>query len=98
VRRPSPGTERLISARLRFLLRMTTDLRFLDPRGCEHAARARRGRLIGGWSKARDAATAIRTIRPDRELPGFACRCPPDGQRKAQEGSRARQVSASTTR
>jgi hypothetical protein len=46
--------------KLRFLLRMATDFRFLDPRRYEHAARSldEIGRLIGGWSKAHDAATA----------------------------------------
>jgi 23S rRNA-intervening sequence protein len=46
--------------KLRFLLRMATDFRFLDTRRYEHAARSldEIGRLIGGWSKAHDAATA----------------------------------------
>ena len=46
--------------KLRFLLRMATDFRFLDRRRYEHAARSldEIGRLIGGWSRAHDAATA----------------------------------------
>jgi hypothetical protein len=46
--------------KLRFLLRMSADFRFLDRRRYEHAARLldEVGRLIGGWSKAHDAATA----------------------------------------
>jgi hypothetical protein len=46
--------------KLRFLLRMATDLRLLDLRRYEHAARSldEIGRLIGGWSKAHDVATA----------------------------------------
>jgi hypothetical protein len=46
--------------KLRLLLRMATDFKFLDPRRYEHAARQLDdiGRLIGGWGKAHDAATA----------------------------------------
>ena len=46
--------------KLRFLLRMAADFRYLDRRRYEHAARLldEIGRLIGGWSKAHDAATA----------------------------------------
>jgi len=44
--------------KLRFFFRMAKDLRYLDPRRYEHAARALDdiGRLIGGWRKAHDAA------------------------------------------
>jgi len=44
----------------RFLIRMSADFRYLDRRRYEHAARSldEIGRLIGGWSKAHDAATA----------------------------------------
>jgi hypothetical protein len=40
--------------KLRFLLRLAADLRLLDRRRYEHAARAldETGRLIGGWMKA----------------------------------------------
>jgi 23S rRNA-intervening sequence protein len=40
--------------KLRFLLRLACDLRLLDRRRYEHAARAldETGRLIGGWMKA----------------------------------------------
>ena len=43
--------------RLRFLLRLAHDLRYLDPRRYEHAARAvdATGRRIGAWSKAHHA-------------------------------------------
>jgi Sulfatase-modifying factor enzyme 1 len=46
--------------KLRFLIRMSADFRYLDRRRYEHAARSldEIGRLIGGWSKAHDAATA----------------------------------------
>ena len=46
--------------KLRLLLRMSADFHYLDRRRYEHAARAldEIGRLIGGWSKAHDAATA----------------------------------------
>jgi hypothetical protein len=49
LRRANLGIEKL-----RFLLRLAADLRLLDRRGCEHAARALdgTGRLIGGWMKA----------------------------------------------
>jgi four helix bundle protein len=44
--------------KLRFLFRLATDLRYLDQRRYEHAARSldEIGRLIGGWRKAHDAA------------------------------------------
>jgi hypothetical protein len=46
--------------KLRFLLRMSADFHYLDRRRYEHPARLldEIGRLIGGWSKAHDAATA----------------------------------------
>ncbi|HEY1243988.1 MAG TPA: diversity-generating retroelement protein Avd [Hyphomicrobiaceae bacterium] len=46
--------------KLRFLLRMAADFKFLDRRRYEHAARSldEIGRLIGGWSRAHDAASA----------------------------------------
>jgi hypothetical protein len=46
--------------KLRFLVRLATDLRHLDTRRYEHAARAldEIGRLIGGWRKADRAAQA----------------------------------------
>jgi hypothetical protein len=61
--------------KLRFLLRLAADLRLLDRRRYEHAARSldETGRLIGGWMKAHatarggaasmdNAATASRVI------------------------------------
>ncbi len=46
--------------KLRFLFRLAADLRLLDRRRYEHAARTldETGRLIGGWMKAFNAATA----------------------------------------
>jgi hypothetical protein len=46
---------------LRLLFRLATDLRLLDLRRYEHAARAidEIGRLVGGWLKASDAAQAL---------------------------------------
>jgi hypothetical protein len=43
--------------KLRFLFRLAMDLRLLDLRRYEHAARAldEVGRLVGGWMKAADA-------------------------------------------
>jgi hypothetical protein len=40
--------------KLRFLIRLAADLRLLDRRRYEHAARAldETGRLVGGWAKA----------------------------------------------
>jgi hypothetical protein len=45
--------------KLRFLLRLAADLRLLDRRRYEHAARTldETGRLIGGWVKAHGAST-----------------------------------------
>ncbi len=45
---------------MRFLFRLAKDLRLLDLRRYEHAARAldEIGRLIGGWRKAHGAAEA----------------------------------------
>jgi hypothetical protein len=50
--------------KLRFYFRLATDLRFLDGRRCEHAARSldETGRLIGGWLKTHDAATSSRSV------------------------------------
>jgi hypothetical protein len=44
--------------KLRFLLRLAADLKLLDRRRYEHAARAldETGRLIGGWTKAQAVA------------------------------------------
>jgi hypothetical protein len=43
--------------KLRFLLRLAADLRVLDRRRYEHAARTldETGRLVGGWMKAHSA-------------------------------------------
>ena len=48
--------------KLRFLLRLAADLRLLDRRRYEHAARAldETGRLIGGWMKAHNASRGDR--------------------------------------
>jgi 23S rRNA-intervening sequence protein len=55
LRRANLGIEKL-----RFLLRLAADLRLLDRRRYEHAARTldETGRLIGGWMKVHNAATA----------------------------------------
>lgn len=44
--------------KLRFLFRLAMDLRILDLRRYEHAARSldETGRLVGGWTKADNAA------------------------------------------
>ena len=54
LRRANLGIEKL-----RFLLRLANDLRMLDRRRYEHAARSLNdiGRLIGGWLKVHHAAT-----------------------------------------
>jgi hypothetical protein len=46
--------------KLRFLFRICVELRYLDPRRYEHAARTvdEIGRLVGGWIKANRAAQA----------------------------------------
>jgi hypothetical protein len=46
--------------KLRFLLRLAADLRLLDRRRYEHAARTldETGRLIGGWMKAHSASNS----------------------------------------
>jgi len=43
--------------KLRFLTRLSMDLRYLDPRRYEYAARAldEIGRLVGAWRKGQDA-------------------------------------------
>ncbi len=45
------GRVNLLLEKLRFLVRIAKDLRYLDPRRYEHAARAidEIGRLVGGW-------------------------------------------------
>src|SRR5450755_1521920 len=46
--------------RLRFLIRLSQDLRLIDMKRYEHAARGLDdiGRMIGGWKKAHHAQTA----------------------------------------
>ena len=46
--------------KLRFLSRLSMDLKYLDQRRCEFAARSldEVGRLVGGWLKAGDATPA----------------------------------------
>lgn len=46
--------------KLRFLFRLAADLRHLDNKRYEHAARSldEIGRLVGGWRKVDDAASA----------------------------------------
>lgn len=60
------GRDRLLAQanlgveKLRFLFRLSKDLKLVDLRRYEHAARAldQVGRLIGGWKKAHGAASA----------------------------------------
>jgi len=54
------GQANLGIEKLRFLVRLATELRHLDEKRYEHAARSldEIGRLIGGWRKANDAAAA----------------------------------------
>ena len=46
--------------KLRLLFRMATEMRYLDPRRYEHAARGldEVGRLVGGWTKVHHAQKA----------------------------------------
>ena len=50
--------------KLRFLVRLAQDLRYLDRRRYEHAARCldETGRKIGAWSKAHRAREATRPV------------------------------------
>ena len=59
-RRPMLIAANLGIEKLRLLFRLSFDLKFLDMRRYEHAARSldEIGRLIGGWRKASDAASA----------------------------------------
>ena len=54
------STANLGVEKLRLLFRLSFDLKFLDMRRYEHAARSldEIGRMIGGWRKASDAASA----------------------------------------
>jgi 23S rRNA-intervening sequence protein len=60
-RRPPLLAANLGLEKLRFLFRLATEMRYLDPRRYEHAARAldEVGRLVGGWLKS-DAQAAAR--------------------------------------
>ena len=51
------STVNLRIEKLRFLTRLSLDLRYLDPRRYEHAARSldEIGRLVGAWRKGQDA-------------------------------------------
>ena len=96
LRQANPGIEKL-----RFLLRLAADLRVLDRRRHEHAARTldETGRLIGGWMKAhtaasseaenrKNAATVRASVRSDRQFPGAPRCCPSGDQRQAKETRR----------
>ncbi len=54
------GRANLGIEKLRFLFRLSVDLRYLDKRRYEHAARSldEIGRLVGGWKRLRRAAKA----------------------------------------
>jgi hypothetical protein len=53
--------------KLRFLLRLAADLKLLDQRRYEHAARVldETGRLIGGWTKAQRIASGSKVSKAD---------------------------------
>jgi 23S rRNA-intervening sequence protein len=59
-RAPMLAAANLGIEKLRLLFRLSLDLKLLDMRRYEHAARSldEIGRLIGGWRKASDAASA----------------------------------------
>jgi hypothetical protein len=59
-RRPALLAANLGLEKLRFLFRLATELKYLDPRRYEHAARAvdEVGRLVGGWLKSDAQALA----------------------------------------
>ncbi len=59
-RRPALLQANLGIEKLRLLFRLATEMRYLDLRRYEHAARSldEVGRLIGGWLKADHARTA----------------------------------------
>ena len=59
LRRANLGIEKL-----RFLLGLAADLRLLDRRRYEHAARTldETGRLIGGWMKAHGVSTSVKAV------------------------------------
>jgi hypothetical protein len=59
-RSPMLAAANLGIEKLRLLFRLSLDLKFLDMRRYEHAARSldEIGRMIGGWRKASDAASA----------------------------------------
>ena len=50
--------------KLRFLFRLARDLRVVDPRRYEHAARSidETGRRVGAWTKAHDAQERTRPV------------------------------------
>ena len=50
--------------KLRFLFRLARDLRVVDPRRHEHAARSidETGRRVGAWTKAHDAQERTRPV------------------------------------
>jgi hypothetical protein len=59
-RQPILAAANLGIEKLRLLFRLSFDLKFLDMRRYEHAARSvdEIGRMIGGWRKTSDAAPA----------------------------------------
>jgi len=66
LRRANLGIEKL-----RFLLRLAADLRLLDRRRYEHAARTLdgTGRLVGGWMKARTVSVREAAGKKDAATP-----------------------------
>lgn len=59
---------------LRFLYRLSYDLRLVTEKAYEFAARTldQIGRGVGGWRKANDAHSARSPVRADREFSGVA--------------------------
>jgi 23S rRNA-intervening sequence protein len=66
LRRANLGIEKL-----RFLLRLAADLRLLDRRRYEHAARTLddTGRLVGGWMKAHIVSVSEAASKKDAAIP-----------------------------
>jgi hypothetical protein len=61
---------------MRFLFRLSVDLRLVAEKTYEHAARSLDaiGRGIGGWRKANDAHSTQSPVRADRDVPDAASR------------------------
>lgn len=64
----------LIIEQLRYLFRLAAELRLIDLRRYEHAAKTLDsiGRGVGGWRKSAHAKAAQSSVSPDRELASAA--------------------------